>query len=227
MAKVIEFDSGVRERTWVKNVISLGNSAGFVEPLEATAIGMICDGILRLVKALQASGNRNLPIQREIYNRITLKNWNIIRDFLALHYKFNDRLDTAFWKAAREDVDIGDAQHYVDYYRQVGPDFSILNTELKRDFFTAEGYLVMLLGQNVLYDRPTKITQEQRLAWNEFKYKIELVAKSGVDVPEFLKMARSPNAREIFKAGNQVKMGAEKRPPRVGESMHSGELNWH
>ena len=225
VAKVIPFPAGVRNRTWVKNVIAVGNSAGFVEPLEATAIGMICDAALRLVKSLQASGCRNLPVQRRIYNRITRTNWDIIRDFLALHYKFNTRLDTEFWKVAREDVDIGNAQEFVDYYREVGPDFTILGTELKRDFFTAEGYLVMLLGQAVPFARPVNISPEQDAAWKKFKDGLKIRAQAGLNVPEFLKLVRSEQgAREL---NQQTAQANEMRRVRHGESPKIGELNWH
>ena len=161
IAKVIRFNTGVRRRVWVKNVIAIGNSAGFVEPLEATAIAMICDSAVRLVKALKASGNHIVPIQRDIFNRVVFENWIIIRDFLALHYKFNDRLNTPFWKAARADVNIGEVQQLVDYYRSVGPDITLLNSDLKRNFFTGEGYLVMLVGQGVPYQRSVNISKEE------------------------------------------------------------------
>ena len=226
--RVIRFDSNVVKRSWVKNVVAIGNSAGFVEPLEATAIGMICDASLRLSKALSASDGKILASQRDIFNRITQKNWMIIRDFLALHYKFNDRLDTPFWKAAMNDVSLGDAQEYVDYFRDVGPDFAILNTELKRDFFTAEGYLVMLVGQRLPYQNDFKISTQERITWSQFKQTIDGVAAKGCSVPEFLKLARSPNSGELFglKARNNQK-GNRNPAARVGDSVNSGELNWH
>lgn len=226
--RVIRFDSNVVKRSWVKNVVAIGNAAGFVEPLEATAIGMICDASLRLSKALVAANGRILATQRDIFNRITQKNWTIIRDFLALHYKFNDRLKTPFWDAAMNDVCLGDAQHYVDYYRDVGPDFAILNTELKRDFFTAEGYLVMLVGQKLPYQNDFEITHEERATWSQFKRTVDGVASKGCSVPEFLNLARSENAREIFGLKKLSNKGAIRNPAaRVGESANSGELNWH
>ncbi len=227
VGKVIPFPAGVRRRTWVRNVIAIGNAAGFVEPLEATAIGMICDASLRLVKALQASGNRAVPIQRDIFNRVTRKNWDIIRDFLALHYKFNTRLDTPFWRAARADVSLGDAQAYVDYYRAVGPDFSILDTELKRDFFTAEGYLVMLLGQQVPFERPVVISPEQQQAWNAYKSNLRAVAADGLTVPEFLDRVRAEATGAQFARQAAMARNVERRDARIGDGPKVGELNWH
>ncbi len=224
--RVIRFSSGVHQRTWVKNVVAIGNAAGFVEPLEATSIGMICDAALRLSKAMFASGGRIVEQQRDVFNRVTLRNWSIVRDFLALHYKFNQRIESPFWQAAINDVPIGEAQPYVEYFRQVGPDFFLLNPDLKRDFFTAEGYLVMLVGQKVGYQSGHSIDETERQAWRDLKKQIASVAAKGLTVPEFLKISRSDVAPEIFGVGKQAQ-SAVKPGTRVGESVQSGELNWH
>ncbi len=224
--KVIPFPAGMYRRSWVKNVVAIGNSAGFVEPLEATAIGMICDGAVRLVKALIASGKRNLPVQQTIFNRITQKNWEIIRDFLALHYKFNTRLDTEFWKTVRADVDIGDTQEYVDYYRQVGPDFSILAPEFSRNAFTAEGYMVMLLGQQVPFERPVNISLDQQQAWLRLKQNLKHIAQGGLSVPEYLQWIRAESNRQEINRQVGIARAGEQKTMRIGDNMKSGELNW-
>lgn len=227
-ARVIRFDSNVVRRSWVKNVVAIGNAAGFVEPLEATAIGMICDASLRLAKALSSSEGRILPTQRDVFNRITQENWLIIRDFLGLHYKFNDRLETPFWRAAMNDVVVGDAQKYVDYYREVGPDFSILGSDLKRDFFTAEGYLVMLVGQKVPFDSPFVVTPEEQATWQNFKRSVEDVATKGFSVPEFLNVVRSEGVgADILSRQADENEERERRNAKVGEGEKIGELNWH
>jgi tryptophan halogenase len=226
IAKAIPFPAGVHRRTWVKNVIAIGNSAGFVEPLEATAIGMICDAAVRLVKALQASGNRNLPIQQKIYNRITQTNWETIRDFLALHYKFNTRLDTEFWKTARAEVDIGEAQEFVDYYRHVGPDFSMLDSEFRRNSFTAEGYMVMLLGQQVPFENTRNVSLNQQQAWLRIKHNLKNLAQGGLSVEDYLKWMRASESRPEIARQTGMAIQEERRHARVGDNMKSGELNW-
>jgi len=40
--RIVKFRSGRYRNVWSGNVVAIGNSAGFVEPLEATAIGAIC-----------------------------------------------------------------------------------------------------------------------------------------------------------------------------------------
>jgi tryptophan halogenase len=42
---VVKFRSGRYARNWVGNVVGIGHAAGFVEPLEATALQVILDAI--------------------------------------------------------------------------------------------------------------------------------------------------------------------------------------
>lgn len=188
--RVVPFPGGAYRETWKENVVALGNSAGFVEPLEATAIGMICDGILNVIRAFQSSGCRPMPAQRDQYNKLIFKNWEIIRDFLALHYKYNGRLQTPFWETARNEVSLGELSPLCEYYEQVGPDFSLLATDLKRDFFGAEGYLAMLVGQGVSYQRQVQPTDADLANWKSSLNAINLRARDGMGVLECCKHLR-------------------------------------
>lgn len=217
--RVIHFPAGRRKQFWVKNTVAIGNAAGFVEPLEATAIGMICDGILSVTRALQASNFRVLDIQRQIYNQVQEENWDLIRDFLALHYKFNDRIDTPFWRAAQNDTDIGNAQQYVDYYREVGPDFRFLVQPLKRDFFSADGYLAMLLGMKVPHQGKKNIAEEDKQKWRLLMANLDAKAKTGMPMQEYLEFARNNDIAINEMMGN--------RKMRAGVPASEGQLAWH
>jgi tryptophan halogenase len=168
----------------------MGNAAGFVEPLEATAIGATCDAVSLLVRAMQASDNHVIPIQRDIYNRVVWQGWEMIRNFLAVHYKFNTRLDTPFWRAARSDTQLGQAAELVEYYQAVGPDFRLLNFDLKRDFFSTEGYFAMLVGQGVPYRRHVEIGERERQQWDAHKRALAAEAATGMAMTECLASLR-------------------------------------
>ena len=51
------FETRHIRRAWVENVVAVGNPCGFVEPLEATNIQIICDHALRFADALQSGDN--------------------------------------------------------------------------------------------------------------------------------------------------------------------------
>ncbi|RZI99524.1 MAG: tryptophan 7-halogenase [Brevundimonas sp.] len=95
----IPFRPGRRERAWVKNCVSLGLAAGFLEPLESTSIALIETGIERL-RALFPDRSFAQPVIDE-FNDQSAREMERVRDFIILHYKLNRRDDTAFWRDCR------------------------------------------------------------------------------------------------------------------------------
>ena len=90
-ARRIEFRTGRREDFWKGNVVAMGNAYGFVEPLESTALHMLIRQIGLLVGALPAQpGERGVTAA---LNRKVGAWWDYLCWFLALHYRFNRRLD--------------------------------------------------------------------------------------------------------------------------------------
>src|SRR6185436_16833377 len=59
--RLVKFVSGRRERGWVKNVVGIANSYGFVEPLESTSLGVICDQCQNLAGSLMDSDRQPGP----------------------------------------------------------------------------------------------------------------------------------------------------------------------
>ncbi len=53
--RLVKFPSGRYVRQWVKNVAAVGNASGFVEPLEATSLSLICDQARLLAQFLLES----------------------------------------------------------------------------------------------------------------------------------------------------------------------------
>ena len=102
-------------------MVAIGNSAGFVEPLEATALQVICVEASALADSLADSLCDPPPSMVKLYNRYNGGQWDDIRNFLAVHYKFNTRLDTPFWRHCREHVALHGAEPVVDFYRENGP----------------------------------------------------------------------------------------------------------
>lgn len=192
--RVIGFESGARRRTWVKNVVALGNSAGFVEPLEATALAVICEHAAKLIHCLADSYLEIDSVSRDFYNRYCNKTWQDIRRFLALHYKFNKRIDTNFWKACQNDTDLSAAQEIIDYYEACGPALLWGRTAMgPEDPFTWEGYLVMLVGQQVPFRRKFAPKPQELAVWENYRKQLRQQAAKGLSMREGLDMIRSPN----------------------------------
>jgi tryptophan halogenase len=89
--------SGHRETFWKRNCVAVGLAAGFLEPLEASAIVLI-----ELSAKIIAE---QMPVCREVmdviaarFNATTHYRWGRIIDFLKLHYVLTKRTDSQFWR---------------------------------------------------------------------------------------------------------------------------------
>lgn len=93
---VVPFTTGVRDRIWDRNVLSVGLSSGFIEPLESTAIHLIYRGMDYFFRYLP---DRHCdPALAAEYNRRMTADYEEIRDFIVLHYCTTARDDTDFWR---------------------------------------------------------------------------------------------------------------------------------
>ncbi|WP_222927028.1 tryptophan halogenase family protein [Sphingomonas gilva] len=95
----VPFRTGVREAIWRRNVLSIGLAAGFIEPLESTAIHLIYRGMDMFFRYMPAQDCDGHLIDE--YNRRMTADYEEIRDFIILHYCVSERDDTAFWRACR------------------------------------------------------------------------------------------------------------------------------
>ncbi len=190
--RLVSFASGRYARTWVGNVVAVGNSAGFVEPLEATAIGAICMHTRLLAESLVQSGRLVLRSARRLYNDQCERNWDSIRNFLAVHYKYNTLRDTPFWRAVRADCDLAGAVPIVEYYREMGPNSYWKTLVDPLDFAGPSGYFTLLAGQNVPFDMRVAPTPADVATMAKLFAENRRTARAGLTVDEALRVIRDP-----------------------------------
>ncbi|WP_395702261.1 tryptophan halogenase family protein [Aquabacterium sp.] len=101
----LRFDPGHRQTFWHRNCVAIGLSAGFLEPLEASALALIefSAGLLR----------DQFPATREAMDTVARRfndachyRWGRIVDFLKLHYVLSRRDDSAFWRDNRDPASV-------------------------------------------------------------------------------------------------------------------------
>src|SRR5438552_898767 len=194
--RVVKFRSGRYERSWVGNVVGIGNAVGFVEPLEATALQVISVEASTLADSLLDSLCEPTPSLIRLYNRYNGDQWDDIRNFLAIHYKFNTRIDTPFWRACRADTALHGAQDIVDWYRENGPSV-LAGVALVHpsNSFRMDGYLALLAGQKVPHNRPYHPPPAERNFWRQHCRNLAAEAQRGLDVKEALQAIRSPGLK--------------------------------
>lgn len=98
--RVIPFVTGHRRQIWAHNCLALGLAAGFVEPLESTAIHLVARGLDFFLRFFPDRDCE--PSLRQEYNRRMVADYEEVRDFIALHYCSSQRDDTPFWRHCQQ-----------------------------------------------------------------------------------------------------------------------------
>jgi len=93
--KYIKFRVGIHKRTFVKNVVAIGLSAGFIEPLESNGLFTVHEFLDKLVKTL--SRGTITQTDRDVYNTTTKLQYLNFKEFVAQHYALSNRTDTKYW----------------------------------------------------------------------------------------------------------------------------------
>ena len=159
--RVIKFNSGRLRHCWVKNVIGIGNAVGFVEPLEATALMIAASQIQTMCDVLVHAQLQPAEQMISLYNQIFNEAWDHIRDFLAIHYRFNTRLQNKFWTTCCNEANVSPIQPLIDFYKENGPtglSRHLLNSTFGgKTQFGIEGFLTLLVGMKVPYTNRTPI----------------------------------------------------------------------
>ena len=192
--RIVHFRSGRYERSWVGNVMAIGNACGFVEPLESTGLMVICWQMQTFVELMQFVGPTDGV--RNLFNRKWSETWDEIRDFLVLHFWGNTRLDTPYWQHCRNDANLAGFTPLLEFYQENGPTgygrYFLKNTGSQ---FGIEGFLVLMAGQKVPYRNRHVPTEAELDFINAKRAQFKAQAATGLAVEEALAFIRHPQWR--------------------------------
>jgi tryptophan 7-halogenase len=140
----IAINSGYRRQYWTQNCVAVGLSAGFLEPLEASAIVMIELSAKSIANLLPGSRTAMRHAAR-LFNETFRYRWERIVDFLKLHYVLSRRTDSPFWSDNRRGKSMPESlREALEYWRYHSPwhdDFL-----QREEVFSAASYQYILHG---------------------------------------------------------------------------------
>ena len=186
--KFLRFTTGRRKLSWNRNVVAIGLSSGFLEPLESTSIHLIQSGLVKLLDFWP--GETFDPLLAEQYNRAMANQYESIRDFIILHYKATERDDSAFWRYCR-DMPVPDSLSYrIDHFRSSS---RIVLTP--GELFQPNSWLAVMLGQHIEpqgYDPLADVVDTDRAArqFSRMRTAVDQAAHSMPKHQAFLDMLR-------------------------------------
>jgi tryptophan 7-halogenase len=205
--RLVRFQPGRRTKSWDKNVIAIGLSSGFLEPLESTSIHLIQTGIHRLLAMFP--GARFSQADIDEYNLQAHTEYEDVRDFIIAHYKVTRRNGDAFWDHVREMEVPETLNARLELFKSSGRFFKHNAQEL----FAEESWVQVLLGQGfeMHADPVTEFVPAEEIAGflGDMAEVIEDVAENMPDHGEFIRRLPPSNA------AGAARPAATVQPPSV------------
>ena len=165
MFRLIKFKTGRREEIWKGNVVSIGLSAGFIEPLESNGLLSVHNFLLNFIRCYR--GKVVTQFTRDTFNNHCNHTFDSFASFVAMHYALTQRNDSPYWKH------IQNIKYPYDSAVQAA---QILHMESSSNFhkklsyenFSNEGLFYVIAGHN----------------WNPFTSPIEHEMRLFSDMPD-------------------------------------------
>ncbi|GFE80560.1 tryptophan halogenase [Steroidobacter agaridevorans] len=140
--RLLRFTTGRRKKFWNGNCLALGLAGGFMEPLESTSLHLVQSAIFRFLSLMPLSTSGD-PAAEEEFNRLSIAEYEQVRDFIILHYVANRR-DEPFWRDCRR-MSIPDSlAHRLELFRSRGK-----VARHDGQLFADASWVAVMLGQGV------------------------------------------------------------------------------
>ena len=155
--RILKFQTGRRRQVWNKNVLALGLSSGFIEPLESTSIHLMMVGVTRLLHLFPFDGVKQSLIDQ--YNEDARVEMEKTRDFVVLHYHATQRDDTPFWRHCRNMPIPDSLAHRIELFKESAYAF-----QGDSELFRVDSWTQVMLGQRI---RPKSYHHAARMLGDE------------------------------------------------------------
>ena len=187
----IEFQPGHRESFWHRNCVAVGVSAGFVEPLEASALVLIEKSAEWISEQLPRD-SAAMPVAARRFNEITRQHWRAVIDFLKLHYVLTERKDSDYWRDHCEVESVPESlQDSLSLWRTQVP--WLYESNYRVELFSSVSLQFVLYGMEFVTD----INNGRYRQWDrDAKTAARLMRESGAQAETLI--ASLPTNRELL-----------------------------
>lgn len=198
--KDIQIKTGIHERIWVKNVIAIGLSAGFIEPLESNGLHTVHEFLIFLTRFLHK--DHVSRFDQDMYNRMATGTFDNFAQFVSMHYALSNRSDTDYWRDISRKcfdenvykripvVSLGGFSEFADRHmntREHNPTHGIHCISTGLNYFPID---IHMIRHQELHDGDgfyESMIQECDKVWDYLKYQTSMVADKCPSHYEYLK----------------------------------------
>jgi tryptophan halogenase len=105
----LSFDPGRLDKFWIKNVVAIGLSSSFLEPLQATSIHTTLLQVDTLFSNFFSLNKKEFFLEQNLkrYNEVMGTLVDEYKDLIRIHY-YNKRNDSEFWKFCNNELPMSD-----------------------------------------------------------------------------------------------------------------------
>jgi len=143
-ARKIPIRGGHRETFWKKNCVAVGLAAGFLEPLESSAIVLI-ELSAKLIAEQMPANREVMDIVSARFNDVNHYRWGRIIDFLKLHYVLTRRPEK-FWQDNTDPATVPDRLKNLLHLWKYQPPWFFDEFDRIEEVFPAASYQYVLYG---------------------------------------------------------------------------------
>lgn len=160
----IPIRAGRRQTFWKRNCVAVGLAAGFLEPLESSAIVLI-ELSAKFIAEQMPACREVMDVVSKRFNASTDYRWGRIVDFLKLHYVASKRTDTDFWLDNRRPESIPDRLQELLLLWQYQPPWFHDEFDRVEEVFPPASYQYVLYGMGFQTEvEPRALQAEAALA---------------------------------------------------------------
>jgi hypothetical protein len=171
----LSFEPGYRERFWHRNVVAIGLSSGFIEPLEASALALVELAAGWLADDMPVT-RAQMDVVAARFNEAFTYRWERVIEFLKLHYVLSTRSDSRYWIEHRDPASIPERlQELLQLWRARPPsrrDFSRIE-----EVFPSASWQYILYGMGFCTEGSPRASDRPDLADEAFREAARLTAR--------------------------------------------------